>query len=106
MRSVPTIVAMAVAVGAVVSLVGISSGFEDSFMDLYRSAGIDIVVVRAGVQERINSTLDAKLAKDIRKGSRRPHRGAVADGHDFVRRVSALHRADPCGPARARCSII
>jgi putative ABC transport system permease protein len=62
-----TIIAMAVAVGAVVSLVGISRGFEDSFLDLYRSAGIDVVVVRAGVQERINSTLDAKLAKDIEK---------------------------------------
>ena len=67
MRSVLTIIAMAVAVGAVVSLVGISRGFEDSFMDLYRSAGIDVVVVRAGVQERINSTLDAKLANDIEK---------------------------------------
>ena len=47
MRSVLTIIAMAVAVGAVVSLVGISRGFEDSFLDLYRSAGIDVVVVRA-----------------------------------------------------------
>jgi putative ABC transport system permease protein len=66
-RSVLTVIAMAIAVGSVVALVGISNGFEQSFLEVYTSAGIDLVVVKAGVQERLNSGLDEKLTDVLRK---------------------------------------
>lgn len=67
LRSLLTVIAMAIAVGAVVALVGISNGFEQSFLEVYQSAGIDVVVVKAGVQERLNSGLDEKLTATLRK---------------------------------------
>ncbi len=45
-RSLLTIIGLAVAVGAVVSLVGVATGFQDSFMQVYTSRGVDIVVQR------------------------------------------------------------
>ena len=66
LRSVLTIVAIATAIGAVVALVGIASGFERTFAELYKGAGIDLVVVRAGVKHRLNSTLDQAMGEKIR----------------------------------------
>lgn len=55
LRSVLTIFSIAVAIGAAVALVGISNGFEQTFMALYKNAGINMVVVRAGEgRHRIN----------------------------------------------------
>ena len=54
-RSTFTVVGVAMAVGAVVALVGISSGFEQSFLGLYQQRGIDMVVIRAHVTERLSS---------------------------------------------------
>ncbi len=65
-RSVVTILGVALAVGAVVALVGISRDFTDSFAHLYDSRGVDLVVVRAGVTERLTSTLDETLGDRIR----------------------------------------
>jgi putative ABC transport system permease protein len=65
LRSALTIVAMAIAIGAVVGLVGISQGFQESFLEVYRTAGVDMIVMRAGVQERLNSSLDENLAGAI-----------------------------------------
>jgi putative ABC transport system permease protein len=67
LRSVLTIVAIATAIGAVVALVGIASGFERTFAELYKGAGIDLVVVRAGVKHRLNSTLDQAMGEKIRQ---------------------------------------
>jgi putative ABC transport system permease protein len=53
LRSVLTILAFATAIGAVVALVGVASGFERTFRDLYKGAGIDLIVVRTGVCIRI-----------------------------------------------------
>ena len=47
MRSVLTVSGVAVAVGAVVALVGISRGFERSLLTIYENRGVDLVVVRA-----------------------------------------------------------
>jgi putative ABC transport system permease protein len=66
LRSILTTMAIAVAVGTVVSFVGISYGFERSFLDLYRGSGIGLVVVRAGSRQRMTSTLDERLADRIR----------------------------------------
>ena len=64
-RTALTVLGLAVGVSAVVSLLGISWGFEKSFMTIYETKGIDLVVVKAGV-DRLTSnlpeTLEAKLA--------------------------------------------
>ena len=67
LRSALTIIAIATAIGAVVALVGIASGFERTFADLYKGAGIDMVVVRAGARQRLNSTLDQAMGDKIAK---------------------------------------
>jgi putative ABC transport system permease protein len=66
-RTALTILGLAVGVSAVVSLLGISWGFERSFMTIYESKGIDLVVVKAGVGDRLTSNLDEKLAENIAK---------------------------------------
>lgn len=65
LRSSLTVFAIAIAIGAVVALVGVSSGFERTFMSIYKSAGVDLIVVRAGAKQRLTSTLDQKLGDRI-----------------------------------------
>jgi len=65
LRSALTIIAIATAIGAVVALVGIASGFERTFLELYKGVGIDLVVVRAGARQRLNSTLDQAMGDKI-----------------------------------------
>src|SRR5687767_14430345 len=65
LRSGLTVFAVAIAVGAVVALVGVSTQFERTFLRLYESAGIDLVVVRAGLRQRLTSTLDQQLQSRI-----------------------------------------
>jgi len=50
----------------VVALVGISYGFERTFLDLYRGSEIGLIVVRAGSKQRMNSTLDERLWDQMR----------------------------------------
>jgi putative ABC transport system permease protein len=66
-RSILTGVGVALAVGAVVSLLGISQGFERSLDELLEGRKVDLVVVRKGVTERLTSSLDEKLGQRIRK---------------------------------------
>ena len=66
-RSSLTVIGMAVAVGAVVALVGISSGFEQSFLAIYQRQKVDIIVQQRGVKQRLTSVLDAKLGDQIAK---------------------------------------
>src|SRR5436853_7611502 len=47
-RSVLTAAALAIAVAAVVALVGVSESLESSFLDLYLQQGADLVVQRRG----------------------------------------------------------
>lgn len=56
---------MAIAVAAVVALVGVADGFKRSFLELYQGHGVDIVVVRARVADRMTSVLDASMADQI-----------------------------------------
>jgi putative ABC transport system permease protein len=67
LRSTLTVIAIAIAVGSVVSLVGIASGFEETFLSLYKNAGVDLIVVRAGAKQRLTSTLDESLGERIKK---------------------------------------
>ena len=65
LRSFLTVVAIAIAIGAFLTLVGISTGFERSFAQIYESSGIDIIVVRTGGRQRLNSSLDERLGDKI-----------------------------------------
>lgn len=66
-RSSLTVIGMAVAVGMVVALVGISGGFERSFMAIYQREKVDIVVQQRGVKQKLTSVLDAKIEDQIRR---------------------------------------
>ncbi|HTN75280.1 MAG TPA: ABC transporter permease [Pirellulaceae bacterium] len=64
-RSLLTILGLSVAVTAVVALVGVSRGFEQSLSDLYTQRGVDIVVQRKGGNQRVNSGIDQSFAKQL-----------------------------------------
>src|SRR5262245_336665 len=66
-RSMLTIVGLAVAVAAVVSLVGVATGFENSFLEVYTSRGVDLVVQRAGGKNNLNNGLPESLLEPISK---------------------------------------
>jgi len=66
-RTVLTTVGLAVAISAVVILVGISWNFQQSFMAIYQTKGIDLVVVRAGSSTQLSSSLDSRMADRLRK---------------------------------------
>src|SRR2546430_7992564 len=67
-RSLLTIVGLAVAVGAVVSLVGVATGFENEFLHIYGSRNVDIVVQRGGSgTEAINKVLPEDVLEPIKK---------------------------------------
>jgi putative ABC transport system permease protein len=64
-RSALTVIGMAVAVAAVVALVGIADGFKRSFLDMYQAHCVDVVVVRGRVADRMTSELDQSLGTKI-----------------------------------------
>jgi putative ABC transport system permease protein len=66
-RTVLTTLGLAIAIAAVIILVGISWNFENSFMAIYRTKGIDMVVVRAGSSNQLSSSLDIALGDRLRK---------------------------------------
>ena len=61
-RTVLTAAGLAAAVAATTTLLNIAWAFAGSAADSYKSRNVDIVVVRAGVAERITSSLSAPLA--------------------------------------------
>jgi putative ABC transport system permease protein len=67
MRTVLTALGMSVAIAAVIILVGISWNFERSFLQIYRSKGIDLVIARAGSSNQLSSSLDVRLADRLRQ---------------------------------------
>lgn len=67
LRSLLTAFAVALAIGSVIALVGIANGFEQTFLTLYANAGVDMIVVRSGARQRMNSTLDESLGDRIKQ---------------------------------------
>lgn len=67
MRSALTALGLSVAIAAVIVLVGTAWNFERSFLAIYRSKGIDIVVVHAGSSNQLSSSLDVRLADRLRQ---------------------------------------
>jgi putative ABC transport system permease protein len=66
-RSALTMVGVAVAVMAVVALVGIADGFESSFRELYERRGVDLIVVRAGSSEHLSSSIPEQVGEQLRR---------------------------------------
>jgi putative ABC transport system permease protein len=66
-RTLLTATGLAVAIAAVLDLVGIAANFERSFLTLFRSKGIDLVVVRAGISNQLSSTLEESLGERLRR---------------------------------------
>src|SRR5438132_135581 len=67
LRSFLTIVAIAIAIGSFISLVGISTGFRHSFLKIYESTGVDIIVVRTNGKQHLNSSLPEALGTKIKE---------------------------------------
>jgi putative ABC transport system permease protein len=65
-RFLLTVTGAAVAIGTVVALLGVVSNFRGSLSDLYGKRGIDLLVVRAGAADRIQSLLPEEVASRIK----------------------------------------
>jgi putative ABC transport system permease protein len=66
LRSILTITAVALGVGAVVSLVGIATGFKASFLELYGQVGIDLLVIKGRVGRQLESGIPESMCDRIR----------------------------------------
>ena len=78
-RSLLTILGIAVAIGTVVTLRGVSYGFERSFRANFEGRGIDLVVVAAGIPDQLRSDLDEDIGPRIEQieGVRRVSSGLL-----------------------------
>src|SRR5882757_4103430 len=65
-RTALTILGLAVAVTATTTLWNIAWGYADSAKEFYADRGVDIVVVRAGVANRLTSSLRSDFANRIK----------------------------------------
>jgi len=64
-RSALTVLGIAIAVAAVVALVGISRGFQRSFLAIYQRRDVDLIVQAAGAKQKASSVLPESLAPQI-----------------------------------------
>jgi putative ABC transport system permease protein len=64
-RSLLTTLAISLAVGTLVTLLGISEGFENSFRDIFSKRGIDLVVLERNVPIQLLSDLDEKAGAQM-----------------------------------------
>src|SRR4051794_35057535 len=66
-RTALTVLGLGIGIAAVVALLGIAWGFERSFMKLYEAKNIDLVVLKAGVSDRLTSNLDMSVGDQLRQ---------------------------------------
>jgi putative ABC transport system permease protein len=66
-RTILTVVGLSIGIAAVVAMLGIAWGFERSFLAINEAKGIDLMVVRAGVSDKLTSSLDESLAGALRR---------------------------------------
>src|SRR5262245_50776608 len=66
-RTLLTMAGLAIAVAAVVALVGISEGFERTYVDLFNERQVDIVVQRGTASQNLNRTLEMEVGDKLRK---------------------------------------
>lgn len=74
-RSLLTGLGVAIAVAATVALISFSTDFEHSSAQIYTGRGVDMVVVRAGVTERVTSNLNEQIVTQV---ARLPNVATVA----------------------------
>jgi putative ABC transport system permease protein len=65
-RTLLTVVGLAIGIAAVVAMLGIAWGFEQSFLAINEAKGIDLMVVRAGVSDKLTSSLSESLEPQLR----------------------------------------
>jgi len=65
LRTILTCIGIAVAVCAMVSLLGVSDGFERAARETFEKRGVDVVVVHGGLTVQTESHLDEKLGERI-----------------------------------------
>ncbi|MCA9238609.1 MAG: ABC transporter permease [Planctomycetales bacterium] len=65
LRTILTTFGVAVAISAVVSLVGISDGFENSLRQAYENRGIDLLVLQKGQLQHVSSRLPDTLEEQV-----------------------------------------
>jgi putative ABC transport system permease protein len=66
-RTLLTVLGLAVAVCAVVTMIGVADVFQQAVSQLLETRNVDLVVTRAGVAQRLVSTLNASLRDRIRE---------------------------------------
>lgn len=66
LRTVLTVCGLGVAVMAMATLWSVAWGYANSAKEFYSARGVDIVVVRAGVSNRLTSSLRAELAERLK----------------------------------------
>ena len=66
-RALLTTLGVAVAIAAVVALLGLSSGLRRSASERFDSRGVDLIVLRAGSAQRQNSSLDQAIGDRLAK---------------------------------------
>lgn len=64
-RSLLTLSGIAIAVTAVVALLGVVRGFETSLLQLYQGRGIDVIVQQAGRLQLTSSALPEQLGQEL-----------------------------------------
>jgi len=64
-RSGVTVAGVALAIGAIVAMIGVAEGFRQSFIDMYEGRGVDLVVSRAGTGQSMTAALDQDWARAI-----------------------------------------
>lgn len=64
-RSLLTVFGLAVAVAAMVALVGVASRFEQSYYELYDRMKVDLVVQEGGGSQMLNRSIKESLGKEI-----------------------------------------
>jgi putative ABC transport system permease protein len=66
-RSVLTVCGLAIAVAAVVSLVGVAESLESSYLKIYTHAGADLVVQRRGGAVQLSKGVDVSFCHRVRQ---------------------------------------
>jgi putative ABC transport system permease protein len=66
-RTALTTLGLAIAIAAVTILVGISWNFQESFLAIYNSKRIDLVVAHVGSSNQLSSSLDEKMVDQLRR---------------------------------------
>jgi putative ABC transport system permease protein len=64
-RTLLTVAGLGIAVAAVVALVGISDGFERSYVDLFHDRQVELIVQRASNSSNLNRQIDPSLREKI-----------------------------------------